>query len=45
MAIGRALAIYRSDRDLVPFLPGGKQSMTRDGMEDVCRTDCWLCST
>ena len=45
MAIGRALAIYRSDRDPVPLIPGGKQSMLRDGMEDVCRTDHWLCST
>ena len=36
---------YRSNRDPVLILPGGEQSIPRDGMEDVCTTDHWLCST
>ena len=36
---------YRSERDRVLILPGGKRCIPRDGMEDVCRTDRWLCST
>ena len=45
MIIGRALAIYKSDRDPVPILPGSEQSIPRDEMGDVCRTDRWLHST
>ena len=36
---------HRSERDPVLILPGSERCIPRDGMEDVCRTDRWLCST